>query len=172
MRLLLLNKKISTRAILVGSLAATYFVLTVALHPISYGPLQVRMSNVLSPLSYILGLPGVAGLTLGTFLANLFSPYGFWDVVIGTACTFTYCVINYSLFRLFGYRKALLPAIALIDSIVVGVYIGVLLLGAIARAGDPLKLAVLLTVESLIPMGVGALVLVPIVARALGVAER
>ncbi|MEM0341070.1 MAG: QueT transporter family protein [Acidilobaceae archaeon] len=169
-----MNKRfpVSAQEIIIGTLAIVYFVLTVALHPISYGPIQVRMSDILSPLSYILGLPGVAGLTLGTFLANFFSPYGFWDVVIGTACTFTYCIINYGLFKLFGYRRVLLPVVALIDSIVVGIYIGIVLLGTIAKAGDPLKLAVLLTGETLIPMSIGALVLVPLVARALGITER
>lgn len=161
--------RVARGAIVVAVLAATYFVLTVVLHPISYGPIQMRVSDVMSPLSYILGLPGVAGLTLGTLLANVFSPYGLWDIVIGTLCTFTYSSVNYALYRLFGYRRILLPLIAVIDSVIVGVFIGFILLGLIAEAGDPLVLTAILTLSSLVPMGLGALVLVPLTARALGV---
>ncbi|MEM1928038.1 MAG: QueT transporter family protein [Acidilobaceae archaeon] len=162
---------VTRELVIFGVLAATYFALTVGLHPISYGPLQIRVSDILSPLSYVLGPAGVAGLTLGTFLANWFSPYGLWDVVIGTACTFTYSSINYALFRVFGYRKTLLPVVAVVDSLVVGAFIGFLLLGLIAGYGNPLVLAALLTLEALIPMSVGALILTPRVARALGIEE-
>lgn len=165
------SKRIPRWGVVVGVLAATYFTLTIALHPISYGPLQVRISDTLSPLSYILGLPGVAGLTLGTLLANVFSPYGFFDVVIGTLCTFTYSLANYALYKLFGYRRILLPVVAIVDSIMVGLFIGFLLLGVIAREGDPIVLTLILAVSSLIPMGLGALILTPLVARALGLEE-
>jgi uncharacterized membrane protein len=48
------------------------------LAPISYGPLQFRMSEALKPIA--LFSPVYAGaFALGNFLANLASPFGFWD---------------------------------------------------------------------------------------------
>lgn len=161
------NATMSLRALRVAVLGASYAALTLMLHPISYGPLQIRVADVLSPLPYVMGFDGVAGVTLGTLVANLFSPYGVWDIVVGTLCTLTYSLINWWLGRTFGYRRALLPLVAVLDSVVVGLFIGVLLLGLMAEAGDPVYLFLLLTGESLVPMSVGALVVVPLVRRRL-----
>jgi hypothetical protein len=59
----------------------------------------------------------------------------------------------------------MLPVITVVNSLIVGLYIGYLLLGTIAFAGEPTTMFALITVESLIPMGIGSLVLVPIVRR-------
>lgn len=61
-----------------GMFAALYAVLTLALAPISYGPIQARVSNLIKPIA--LYDPAFAlSLALGTGMANLFSPFGFWD---------------------------------------------------------------------------------------------
>ena len=63
-----------------GMLAAAYVVLTVALAPISYGPLQFRVSEVLKPA--VLWNPVFAiAFGIGTGLANLASPFGPWDYI-------------------------------------------------------------------------------------------
>jgi len=60
--------------------AAVYVVLTVALAPVSYGPLQFRVSEMLKPLA--LFAPWLTGaFALGTGLANLWSPFGPWDYI-------------------------------------------------------------------------------------------
>lgn len=65
----------------IGIIAAIYAVLTILLSPISYGPLQFRLSEVLKPLA-LKGTDYVLGLTIGLFLANLFSPYiSVWELV-------------------------------------------------------------------------------------------
>lgn len=156
---------LSSRAVTVVVLAATYAALVLILPGLSYGPIQVRIADVMSPLPYVLGLEGVLGLTLGTIAANALSPYGVWDVVIGSLCTFTYSLIDWALGRLLGYRRWLLIVIAAVNSVIVGLFIGALLIGLIARGGDPLKLLLLLTAESMIPMGIGSLLLVPTVRR-------
>lgn len=63
-----------------GVLAAAYAVLTVALAPLSYGPLQFRVAEMLKPAA--LFHPAFAlAFGLGNALANLTSPFGAWDFV-------------------------------------------------------------------------------------------
>jgi uncharacterized membrane protein len=64
-----------------GLVAASYAVITIALAPISYGPIQFRLAGLLKPLAIVSPVLGV-GLSLGVGLANLTSPFGAWDFVI------------------------------------------------------------------------------------------
>lgn len=146
-------------------IAAIYVSLVLLLHPFSYGPIQIRVADMLSPLPYIMGVESVFALTVGTFIANIFSPFGVWDIVIGTLCTFTYSILNYIIGRFFGYRKWLLPVIALMDSIVVGIYIGALLLGHIFGVGDALLLFLFVTLGNLAATLPGALIVIPAIMR-------
>ena len=67
-------------------IAATYAVLTMLLAPISYGPIQFRVSEIMVLLVFI-DKRYFTGIALGTFLAGLFSPYGMLDAVVGTIAT-------------------------------------------------------------------------------------
>lgn len=160
--------RVDIRVVNAVVLAAAYAALALALPGISYGPVQVRVADVLSPLPYIMGFESVVGLTLGTLIANVFSPYGIWDVTVGSLCTFTYALVDWALGRQVGYKNWMLPVIAVVNSVVVGFYIGYLLIGIIAGGGDPVHLFALLIAESLIPMSIGSLVLVPIVRKYYG----
>jgi len=63
-----------------AAVAATYAVLTVVLAPVSYGPLQFRVAELLKPLA--LFAPEFAlGFAVGTGMANLLSPFGPWDFI-------------------------------------------------------------------------------------------
>jgi len=159
------SSKLSLRVVTALVLAVTYAVLVLLLPGISYGPIQVRVADILSPLPYVMGLESVLGLTLGTLIANVLSPYGVWDIAIGTLCTFTYTLIDWVLGRVLGYRRWALAVIAIVNSVTVGLYIGALLIGVIAEGGDPAYLFILLTGESLIPMSIGSFLLVPTVRR-------
>lgn len=68
-------------------LAAIYAALTLGLAPFSYGPVQVRVSECLTLLAFC-SRKWIAGLTAGCFLANLGSPFGLPDMVLGTLATF------------------------------------------------------------------------------------
>lgn len=83
-----MNKRRKTLKLLAinSAIAAFYFVLTVLLEPFSYGQIQFRLSEVLMVLALI-NFKVAPGIVLGCFLANLFSPYGVWDVVFGTLAT-------------------------------------------------------------------------------------
>lgn len=79
--------KISTKRLVAYALvAAVYVVLTLGFAPISYGNIQFRVSEVLTLLPFF--NPGfIIPLALGTFIANMFSPLGWPDMVFGTLAT-------------------------------------------------------------------------------------
>ncbi len=70
----------------IAIVAALYAVLTVAISPLSYGPLQFRFSEALVLLCFY-NKRYSWGLILGCFIANCFSPYGVVDMVFGTLST-------------------------------------------------------------------------------------
>ena len=77
------NVRTITRISLV---AAAYAVLTMLLAPISYGPIQFRLSEVMTILPFF--FPEMTwALTIGCALANLLSMYGMVDVVFGSIAT-------------------------------------------------------------------------------------
>lgn len=61
-----------------GVFAAFYIVATLAIAPLSYGAIQIRVSNLIKPIA-LLNPAFLLSLTIGTFVTNLFSPFGFWD---------------------------------------------------------------------------------------------
>lgn len=68
-------------------IAGAYAALTIALAPISYGPIQVRVSEALAVLPRYTPA-AVPGLLTGCFAANLIiSPYGIPDLIVGSAAT-------------------------------------------------------------------------------------
>ena len=82
-----MNKKITARFLArQGITAALYAVLTLALQNLSYGPLQFRVSEVMTLLAFF-NPEYIWGLTLGCFLAILLSPY-LMDIIIGTMASF------------------------------------------------------------------------------------
>ena len=81
-----MNRISVRRLALLGLIAAVYAALTLGLAPISYGPLQFRISEALCVLPYF--FPGSAwALFGGCLLANLLSQYGVLDVVFGSLAT-------------------------------------------------------------------------------------
>ncbi len=70
-----------------GIIAALYFALSVAFSGISFGPIQFRISEILVLLPLIFP-EAVVGLTIGCFFTNFFfSPFGVFDMVLGTLAT-------------------------------------------------------------------------------------
>ena len=79
------------RASIIGAL---YFALTVVIVPLSFGPIQVRVSELLAVLPFFFP-EAIWGLTIGCLLANLFSPFGIVDIIGGTLCTFIAAYLTY-----------------------------------------------------------------------------
>ncbi|MDG6997972.1 MAG: QueT transporter family protein [Nitrososphaerota archaeon] len=74
------TSKVQTLA-LIGILAGAYAAITIALGGISYGPINLRLANLLIAVVPIVGWPGVIGVSLGVFLGNISSPLGPIDLV-------------------------------------------------------------------------------------------
>ncbi len=68
-------------------IAALYAALTLSTVQFSFGALQFRAAEALCVLPFFLPKSGVLGLTLGCAIANLFSPFGLLDVVVGSSAT-------------------------------------------------------------------------------------
>jgi uncharacterized membrane protein len=64
--------------------SSLYTVLLVALAPISYGPVQLRVADCLIPLAALFGWPVITGVTVGCFLGNAYFWLGPQDVIFGT----------------------------------------------------------------------------------------
>ena len=69
-----------------GGVAALYAALTAAIAPISYGPVQFRIAEVLCILPFFFP-SAVPGLFVGCIIANLLSPYGILDIAAGSAAS-------------------------------------------------------------------------------------
>ncbi|GAA0086225.1 QueT transporter family protein [Clostridium sp. CTA-7] len=82
-----MKENITKKLVKTALVAAIYTVLTVVLAPISYGPIQFRLSEVLVLLAFIDPFY-IVGLTVGCLLSNVFGGYGIADMVFGTAATF------------------------------------------------------------------------------------
>lgn len=80
-------------------IAALYFALSVAFIAIAFGPVQFRVSEilVLLPLIFPEAIPGLA---IGCFFTNFFfSPFGVFDMVLGTLATLIGAIGTYLLRR-------------------------------------------------------------------------
>jgi uncharacterized membrane protein len=86
---------LSTRYIAqVGIIASLYAALTVALAPISYGPIQVRVSEALTVLPYLTPA-AIPGLFVGCVVANVYGGLGLYDIIGGSLCTLLAAFLTY-----------------------------------------------------------------------------
>ncbi|GAB6137864.1 QueT transporter family protein [Halanaerobaculum tunisiense] len=70
-----------------GIIAALYVVITVVFSPISYGPIQVRISEGLTILPFFLGSWAAVALWIGCMIANFIGGLGMIDIVFGSLLT-------------------------------------------------------------------------------------
>ena len=101
-------------------IAAVYVVLTVAFAPISYGEIQVRISEALTILP-VFTPAAVPGLFVGCLLANIIGGAVLPDIIFGSLATLIGAVGTYLLFgpkdgtapgsapHMNGFRKYLAP---------------------------------------------------------------
>jgi uncharacterized membrane protein len=84
---IILKENITKKLVKAALVAAIYAALTIVLAPISYGPIQFRLSEVLVLLAFIDPFY-IVGLTIGCLLANILGGLGIMDIVFGTLATF------------------------------------------------------------------------------------
>jgi len=91
-----MNKIFNVRQIVLGALiAAIYFVLTVAIAPLSYGIMQIRFSEALTVLPFF--FPGaIPGLFIGCLLANIMNG-NILDIIFGSLATLLAAFTTYKI---------------------------------------------------------------------------
>lgn len=106
-----------------GLIGGMYAALCILLAPISYGPVQVRVAELLTVLP-VFTPAAIPGLTVGCLIANLFGGgvAGGWDWLFGTLTTLVAACATYGLR---GWRVKGLPVAAtlppvLFNAIVIG----------------------------------------------------
>jgi len=67
-------------------IAAVYATLTILLMPLSYGVMQVRVSEALTVLPFFTPA-AIPGLFIGCIVSNMVGPYGILDMVLGSSAT-------------------------------------------------------------------------------------
>ncbi len=106
-----------------GVVAAIYVVLCLALQPLSYGAVQVRVAEALCLLP-VFGAEYIVGVVLGCFLANLLGST-IVDVIFGTLATLLACLVTYKLrnvrFKGLAIAASLPPV--LFNAVIIGIEI-------------------------------------------------
>jgi uncharacterized membrane protein len=77
-----------------GIIAALYVVVTYVLAPVSFGPVQFRLSEALTLLPMLFA-EAVPALYVGVLLANVLGGLGLWDILGGSAVTLAAAYITY-----------------------------------------------------------------------------
>lgn len=110
------TKRYATIAII----AALYTAVSLALAPISYGNIQVRIAEALTLLPLVYE-PSILGVTLGCFLTNLIGAMtganllGFMDCFIGTLATFLAAICTY---KLRNIKVGKIPVLAILMPVI------------------------------------------------------
>lgn len=117
-----MKRTISVRTLCTCAIvAALYAAITILTAPLSYGLVQFRLSEAMVVLCCFSPVLGV-GITLGCFLANLFSTVTALDAIVGTLATALACLWTSRCKTVF----ALLPNI-LVNALLVGGMLAVVL---------------------------------------------
>ncbi|MGI6733718.1 MAG: QueT transporter family protein [Anaerovoracaceae bacterium] len=77
-------------------IAAVYTALTLLLMPLSYGVMQVRVSEALTVLP-ALTPAAIPGLFVGCFVSNMLGPNGMIDMILGSGATLLAAIASYKL---------------------------------------------------------------------------
>lgn len=102
------NKKIS-KLVFAAVIAAIYTVLTLLLAPISYGQIQIRISEALTLLPFLSSY-SIWGVFIGCIISNLIGGNGIIDVVFGSLATLIAAILTYYIGKSnLKYKKYLAP---------------------------------------------------------------
>ncbi|NSB16945.1 QueT transporter family protein [Clostridium beijerinckii] len=117
------NNNTVKRLVKTAIIAALYAVITLVLAPISYGPIQFRVSEIMVLLAFFDPFY-IVGLTLGCFIANILGPNGLADIIFGTLATFISVYAVSITQRFVKNKKTSLIIASLLPTIFNGVIIG------------------------------------------------
>lgn len=109
----------STRVLVrVAVIAAIYAAVTIIMAPFSYGPVQVRVSEALTVLPFIMP-ESILGLFLGCLIANFYGGVSALDIIFGSLATLIAAYLTRKMPTMF---LAPLPPVV-INALVVGAVI-------------------------------------------------
>lgn len=104
--------KFSTKALVrTAVIAAVYYAVTIAIPALSYQAIQFRVGESLALLPLVFPEAAI-GLTVGCFLANIGSPFGWIDMVFGTLATLISGVLTAVIGKTFKTRRLWLKCLA------------------------------------------------------------
>jgi uncharacterized membrane protein len=159
------KKRLDTRDLSLTVLfAALYATLIIVLAPISFGPVQLRVADVLIPLVALFGWPVVGGVTIGCFVGNAYFWLGPIDVFVGPIANFVAAV---TILLLRKHRLLACLAGALPIGIIVGGYLWIFFPPPEILAFLPVWAAMIIsiTISSIIVIGVIGYVLLAALTR-------
>lgn len=110
----------------IAAIATIYVVVSLFLNVLSFGPIQIRIAEVLI-IAAIISVDGIYGVTLGCFFTNLigtslgFSALGIIDVVGGTFLTFLAAILAYY-FREKTVGKSEIPLLSLFMPVITNMF--------------------------------------------------
>ena len=116
------------RMVVAAMIAAVYCAVSLLLLPLSFGAVQVRVSEALTLLP-VLSPDAIVGVTLGCALTNaLGSSMGLIDVVVGTSATLISALMSWALrkARVFGLPVASSLPPVLVNAVFIGAEITLL----------------------------------------------
>lgn len=111
----------SLKAATAALIASTYSTMTIVLGSLGYSWVQVRISEALTPLPFLMGVPSVIGLALGCIIANLFSPVGLPDMIFGPLLTLFAAILSWK--ASFGKRFLACVYPVIVNSLGVSAYV-------------------------------------------------
>ena len=99
-------------------IAAIYTVLCIALQPISYGAIQLRVAEGLTVLP-ILYKEAIPGIFIGVLLANIFGGLGLADIVVGSLTSLVAAYLTYR------FRRSFLAYLSpiLLNAVIISIYL-------------------------------------------------
>lgn len=120
------NKKRIRFVVFNGIIAALYVVLTYFLAPISYGPIQARISEIMTVFP-IFSWSTIPGLTIGCLISNLINPenLGPVDIIGGTVATLLAGITSYLIGKKNKWLGIIPPVV--FNGVIVGGYLPFLL---------------------------------------------
>jgi len=126
-----MNSLLSTKRIAaVAMMAAMYVALVMALPWLSFGPFQVRVAEALAILPVLTPF-AIIGVGLGCFIANLMSPYGAIDTIVGTAASIIAGVLTYHLRHIRFWGLPILSALSpvIVNAVIIGAMLSIMYTG-------------------------------------------
>lgn len=125
-----MNREVFKWMAKIANISALYVIFTLISYPLSFNIIQFRVSEVLMLLC-LFDPKNIIGVTIGCFIANLFSSVNILDIFIGSFATFLSGLLIYltNYLRIKKIYKQLLASIipAIINGFVVGGYLSLFL---------------------------------------------